>query len=252
MREHLAEIRAKYGLPPETEKPPLTLEDVDARIGQWLEQEREFTREVLAAALAQVLNDAENGLIGKVGPRGERGERGPPGKLPPVKIWKEGMIAYADDVVAFDGSTYQARRDTARMPDSESDDWVLIARGGADAPMPHVLGTWKEGEDYRRLAIVAVGGSSFIARCDHPGVCPGRDWQLIASHGKRGADGERGEPGLRGPTGATGPKGEAAPTINSWDIDAASYTATPLMSNGAKGPPLQLRDLFKQFVADSR
>jgi hypothetical protein len=77
MREHLAEIRAKYGLPPETEKPPLTLEDVDARIGQWLEQEREFTREVLAAALAQVLNDAENGLIGKVGPRGERGERGP-------------------------------------------------------------------------------------------------------------------------------------------------------------------------------
>jgi hypothetical protein len=66
------------------------------------------------------------------------------------------------------------------------------------------------------------------------------------------ADGERGEPGLRGPTGATGPKGEAAPTINGWDIDAASYTATPLMSNCAKGPPLQLRDLFKQFIADTR
>jgi hypothetical protein len=239
-------------LQPETEKPPLTLEDVDRRIQQWLEQERDFNREVTAGALARLLDDAENGLIGKPGPRGERGERGPPGKLPPVKIWKEGMIAYADDVVAFDGSTYQARRDTARMPDIKSDDWVLIARGGADAPMPHVLGTWKEGEDYRRLAIVAVGGSSFIARCDHPGVCPGRDWQLIASHGKRGADGERGEPGPRGPAGATGPKGEAAPTIIGWEIDAASYTATPILSGGQKGSLLQLRDLFKQFIADTR
>jgi hypothetical protein len=27
---------------------------------------------------------------------------------------------------------------------------------------------------------------------------------------------------------------------------------TPLMSNGAKGPPLELRDLFKQFIADTR
>jgi hypothetical protein len=53
-------------------------------------------------------------------------------------------------------------------------------------------------------------------------------------------------------TAATGPKGEAAPTIIGWDIDAASYTATPLLSGGQKGPPLQLRDLFKQFIADTR
>jgi hypothetical protein len=116
MNEHLREIRAKYGLPIEEETPPPTLAVVDARIGQWLEQEREFNREVTAHALARLMDDAENGLVGRIGPRGEKGDQGPPGKLPLVKVWKEHQISYSGDVVAYDGSTFQAIHDTARVP----------------------------------------------------------------------------------------------------------------------------------------
>jgi hypothetical protein len=63
-------------------------------------------------------------------------------------------------------------------------------------------------------------------------------WQLIASQGKRGAAGEKGE---RGPTGSSGA------TIRDWKIDRAHYVATPIMSDGSEGPPLQLRGLFEQF-----
>jgi hypothetical protein len=48
-----------------------------------------------------------------------------------------------------------------------------------------------------------------------------------------------------------GPKGDTA-SITGWEIDAASYTATPILPGRQKGPPLQLRDLFKQFIADTR
>jgi hypothetical protein len=60
------------------------------------------------------------------------------------------------------------------------------------------------GRHYARLDIVALNSSSFIARKDQPGPCPGEDWQLIVRAGKqgrpgpRGAKGERGEPGSKG------------------------------------------------------
>jgi hypothetical protein len=250
MREHLAEIRSKYGLPPETEKPPLTLEDVDARIGQWLEQEREFNREVMAHALARLMDDAENGLVGKIGPRGEKGDQGPPGKLPLVKVWKEHRISYSGDVVAYDGSTFQAIRDTARVP-GEGDDWILLARSGSDGAMPRVCGTYDPDTKYRLLNIVALNGSSFIAKRDDPGPCPGEGWQLLASAGRTGGRGERGE---RGPAGLDGRgiKGEPGTSIVGWDVDQGSYTATPRMSDGTCGPPLELRGFFRQFVAEAR
>jgi hypothetical protein len=246
MNEHLREIRAKYGLPTEEETSPLTLAVVDARIGQWLEQEREFNREVTAHALARLMDDAENGLVGKIGPRGEKGDQGPPGKLPLVKVWKEHQISYSGDVVAYDGSTFQAIRDTARVP-GEGDDWILLAHGGRDGAMPHVCGTFDPNAKYRLLDVVALNGSTFIARRDSP-PCPGEGWQLFASAGRSGGRGERGEQGPRGPQ---GPKGDPV-SITGWEVDAASYAATPILSGGQKGPPLQLRDLFKQFIADTR
>jgi hypothetical protein len=36
------------------------------------------------------------------------------------------------------------------------------------------------------LDIVTFDKSSFIARHDEPGPCPGDGWQLIAAHGARG------------------------------------------------------------------
>jgi hypothetical protein len=53
------------------------------------------------------------------------------------------------------------------------------------------------------------------------------------------------------PRGPQGPKGDPV-SITGWEIDAASYTATPILSDGQKGSPLQLRDLFKQFIVDAR
>jgi hypothetical protein len=40
--------------------------------------------------------------------------------------------------------------------------------------------------------------------------------------------------------------------ITGWSIEAESYVAIPLMSDGRKGAPLELRELFKQFVIDAR
>ena len=92
---------------------------------------------------------------------------------------------------------------------------------------------------------MAYNGASFCARKSAPGSCPGPDWQLLAKIGKAGPRGERGIMGLRGE------RGEAAPTIRSWEIDRARYTATPVMSDGSRGPPLELRDLFEQFFLET-
>jgi hypothetical protein len=52
-----------------------------------------------------------------------------------------------------------------------------------------VRGTYDPKIDYQRLDVVARDGSSFVARCDNPGPCPGPHWQLLASRGKRGPRG---------------------------------------------------------------
>jgi hypothetical protein len=254
MNEHLREIRAKYGLPTEEETPPLTLAVVDARIAQWLEverqkfeqtlaarieEERELWHEVAASALAKILHDVEQ----RPGPQGPPG---PAGKLPSVRVWKTGQVSYEDQVFAYEGACYQALRDTAQEPGGT--DWVQIARAGRDGVMPHLRGTYDARESYKKFDIVALNGSSFIARKDDPGECPGSGWQLHASAGRSGGRGEKGD---QGPRGMQGPKGDPVSIIG-WEIDAASYTASPIMSGGQKGPPLQLRDLFKQFVADTR
>jgi hypothetical protein len=125
---------------------------------------------------------------------------------------------------------------------------VLIACGGRDAITPQVLGTYNEDTEYHRLDIVALNGSSFIAKRDDPGPCPGEGWQLLASAGRTGGRGERGPAGLDG----RGIKGEPGTSIVGWDVDQGSYTATPRMSDGTCGPPLELRGFFGQFVAEAR
>jgi hypothetical protein len=145
-----------------------------------------------------------------------------------------------------DGASFQALRDTGQEPGGT--DWVQIARAGRDGVIPGLRGTYDPNESYKRFDIVALNGSSFIARKDDPGECPGAGWQLHASAGRSGGRGKRGEQGPRGPQ---GPKGDPV-SITGWEVDAASYTATPLMSNGAKGPPLELKGLFKQFINDAR
>jgi hypothetical protein len=192
----------------------------------------------------------EKGDPGEPGPKGEQGPEGPRGKLPMAKIWRQDSVTYEAQVVSYDGATYQALRDTAQKPGGS--DWICLALPGRDAITPQVRGTYKLGEQYNKLDICAMNGSSFIARRDAPGECPGPDWQLLVSRGKTG---DKGQPSPRGPQGERGEKGDPgqpAPEILGWQIDRENFRATPVMSGGKDGPPLDLRGLFEQFHNETR
>ena len=103
-----------------------------------------------------------------------------------------------------------------------------------EAQAQKIRGTYARSEIYAPGDVVALDGGSFMAKRAAPGLCPGPDWQLIARQGQRG---------IAGPQGIAG---KDAPKIVKWELDVASYTATPIMSDGTKGPGLELRALFEQ------
>ena len=162
-------------------------------------------------------------------------------------MWTPETVHYEGDVVAYDGGTFQARRDTGQPPSHA--DWLCLATAGRDGSSVNIRSTFDANADYRRLDVVAFNGGSFIALKDAPGPCPGAGWQLVASQGKRGAAGEKGERGERGPKGDAGASGA---TIREWKVDPARYVAVPIMSDGSEGPPLELRGLFEQFFLEAR
>jgi hypothetical protein len=166
----------------------------------------------------------------------------PPAKFQTISTWQPDTIYHEGAIVAFAGGTWQAQRDTARVPGAQ--DWVCLASAGQSFT---VRGTFDETAEYQRLDVVALNGGSFIALKDAPGPRPGSGWQLLASQGKRGAAGEKGE---RGPPGPRGDAGASSVTIRDWKIDREKYVATPLMSDGRDCPPLELLGLFQQFFAD--
>jgi hypothetical protein len=188
------------------------------------------------------------GLDGKDGARGQKGE---PGALPAVREWLPETIHYAGAVVAHAGGTWQASCDTAQAPGAHID-WICLACAGHDAAMPKVRGTWSEAETYAALDIVALTGSSFMARRAAPGPCPGEGWQLIASAGRQGGKGPPGERGESGARGERGLPGVSAPVIIGWKIDRKAYAAIPILSDKSEAPPLELRSLFEQFHDEAR
>jgi hypothetical protein len=139
------------------------------------------------------------GPPGEMGTQGPQGEPGAPGRFPAVSAWSRG-IHYQAAVVTHDGATWCATRDTAEAPPHE--DWVCVAapgRDGAEGRSFAICGTWSDKVEYRALDVVAKDGSSFVARIDDPGMCPGDGWLMIAHQGRAGKPGDRGE---RGPPGA--------------------------------------------------
>src|SRR5262245_35969842 len=262
MFERRDRIYAELGIPPEEpedwqrlraerEEPeprervvPPTLAEIDQRIAERIAAEHEFMCGIMAEVVASLQDEWVVGAMGPPGPSGPPGELGPPGKLPLVKLWVPESVFYAGDVVAYDGGTFQAKRDTGQPPSHH--DWVCLATAGRDGNSITVRGTFDETADYRRLDVVARNGGSFVALKDAPGPCPGPGWQLLAGQGKRGVAGEKGERGERGPIGSSGA------TISGWKIDRARYLATPVMSDGREGPPLELRGLFEQFFLEAR
>jgi hypothetical protein len=145
------------------------------------------------------------------------------------------------------GALWQARGDTVHAPPHV--DWVCLVRAGrngCDGRSPNVCATYDAREKYERLDIVALDGSTFIARRNGPRVCPGDGWQLLVSRGKTG---DRGQPG---PRGDKGERGEPGVTIEAWLIDREGYRASLRMSDGTVGPMLELRELFEQFLSETR
>ena len=139
------------------------------------------------------------------------------------------------------------RKDTGKEPPHP--DWIPLAvpgrdgRDGRDAISPTVRGTWRADATYKFLDVVALNRGSFVAKYDDPGPCPGDGWQLLVSAVK-------GERGLRGDRGPSGPPGPPI-AIASWVIDRTSFTATPVMTDGSEGPPLELRGLFEQYQIET-
>jgi hypothetical protein len=167
-----------------------------------------------------------------------------------IRTWTEDDVSYAGDVVFCDGGSYQARKDTSKRPPHA--DWKPLALPGRDAISPVIRGTFVDGGNYQRFNIVALGGSSFIAKCDTPGACPGDDWQLIASAGKPGKPGPAGPPGQAGPIGPTGPRGADGFVAKRYRADRAAYALVPINERGIEGEPIPLRELFEQFHSELR
>jgi hypothetical protein len=157
-----------------------------------------------------------------------------------VRAWIEDGISYEGTVVSFDGATWQAQKDTAQKPPHR--DWMCLAAAGRAAVSPVVRGTFDLAETYDALNIVALNGSSFIARCNDPGECPGDGWQLIASagrQGKPGPKGDRGEPGQRGAPGVSVLRGE----VN-------QFTLKLITSDGGT-IEIPCRRMFEQYHEES-
>jgi hypothetical protein len=178
---------------------------------------------------------------------GAPGPAGPPGKLEIVKDHVKGRVYYERDlVVAGDGAPYQAERDTAATPPHT--DWGCITRAGRDgqdAVNFRIEGTYDPDAKYRRLSIVMLNGSSFVARHDAPGPCPGDGWEVFTSVGKRGQQGAKGERGERGPTGPLA----IAPRIASTEIDADYNLIIQHTDNSCDTIPL--RPAFEQFLMEA-
>jgi hypothetical protein len=204
---------------------------------------RSTTEAMIEKRLAQIREPAD-------GPRGEPGppgEPGPQGKLEIVKDVIEGQVYYDRDlVVGNDGALYQADRDTAARPPHA--DWRCVTRAGRDGKDAlnfRVEGTYDSDAKYRRLSIVMLNGSSFVARHDDPGPCPGDGWQLFTSVGKRGQHGPKGERGERGPTGPLA----IAPRIASTEIDADYNLVILYTDNSCNTIPL--RPALEQFLMEA-
>jgi hypothetical protein len=71
-------------------------------------------------------------------PPGPQGPPGPAGKLPSIREWKSGQVAYEDQVFTYNGASFQALRDTGQEPGGT--DWVQIARAGRDGIIPQLRG----------------------------------------------------------------------------------------------------------------
>lgn len=157
-------------------------------------------------------------------------------------------------MVSCELGTFQALKDTAQAPPHS--DWIRLAasgrhgKDGKDGEAGRsfkIRGTYKDDTAYEFMDVVALNGSSFVARNWDPGKCPGPGWQLIASAGKPGI---KGQAGPKGEPGEKGERGLPGATVLNWKINQEDYTVALVMSDGSEVPALNLRTLFEQFHSE--
>jgi hypothetical protein len=73
-----------------------------------------------------------------------RGKEPPPHAIPTVKTWEPDVVFHENDIVTFCGSTYQAIKDTARVPTTQ--DWRCLAAGGSEGQAGPVGKRGEQGE----------------------------------------------------------------------------------------------------------
>ena len=200
----------------------------DERISAALEQHKNFVTEVTGEALGEISAGLREEFRKEL--------KAATGKLG-VEL-RELIAGFGTELARLEIEL--ARRSSQAIRDGET--------GGL-----HLRGAYCSDQDYDRLDIVALDGSSYIARRDSPGPCPGKGWRILASAGPAGPQGVTGTKGDCGPSGAAGgigPQGKPGTSINGWRIETASYSVFPIMSDGKHGPALELRALFEQFIAE--
>jgi hypothetical protein len=169
-----------------------------------------------------------DGIDGKDGTPGERGEIGPPGER-------------GERGEAITGPPGRDGGDGVPGAPGERGERGLPGEPGVDGrTLFTIRDTYDANEKYLMGDVVTLNASWFIARQDDPGPCPGAGWKA----GPSGRKGERGERGARGEPGVVR-------ELVAWDIDRKRFIATPVLSDGSNGPPLNLRLLFEQFQAEA-
>jgi hypothetical protein len=228
---------------------------VDKRVTEAVAAQYSFTKDQ-QELLFDILKDARDAMRGEISKAIEEARRTvdarfetlerrarAPGALPPVKVWRQGMVTYEGELASFGGQLYQARMDTRMRPDDQ-ESWICVARAGEDAVQVTPKGEWSAGAEYCVLNLVSFQGGSYLATRDNPGMpCGEEGWQAIATKGSKG------DPGPRGPRGNRGDRGvaETPVTIVGWSLDIENYRACPALNNGEVGAILDLRPLFERF-----
>src|SRR5262249_50830635 len=136
-----------------TAKLEAALADIRAAKAEMREEIRTELRAELRAEIADRVALIRQPVDGAAGPRGEKGETG---SLPMVEPYIVGHVYYRGNVVTDQSGSYQAKRDTAKAPCPESEDWTCLARSGADGKDGRTFrlrGTYDPSKDYKRLDI---------------------------------------------------------------------------------------------------
>ena len=186
------------------------------------------------------------GLPGVPGPSGERGERGERGEA--GRDGRDGERGPAGDrgergidgthgLPGPRGEMGQEGRTGPEGPEGTQ---------GADGREWRWTGFYEPETAYLRGDVVSADGNGFVANRDDPGPLPGEGWGNFAQRGKPG------KPGPRGDRGERGMAGEPGPGITAWILDEEAYRATPVLSDGSRAEPLDLRKLFEQFQMETR